>query len=168
MMEKTIRIAGTLLVALVAFSTSAQNIDRASATMPAAPDRWLVTPAEAQLYRGEDGFNEPPALRPRTATPQIDILRPAASADLKVKAPFPIAVAFKGLPDAAIDPATFRVLYGMLKIDISSRITKFVTVTKDGFSMDNAQIPAGKHRLTLQVKDEKQRVAERELRVEVE
>ena len=85
-----------------------------------------------------------------------------------MKAPFPIAVAFKGLPDAAIDPATFRVLYGMLKIDISSRITKFVTVTKDGFSMDNAQIPAGKHRLTLQVKDEKQRIAERELRVEVE
>ena len=41
-------------------------------------------------------------------------------------------------------------------------------MTKDGFAMDNAQISAGKHRLTLQVQDELKRMAERELRVEVE
>ena len=67
-----------------------------------------------------------------------------------------------------IDPASFKVLYGGFKLDITSRITKFVKVTKDGFAMDNAQIPAGKHRLTLQVQDEMKRMAERELRVEVE
>jgi hypothetical protein len=75
---------------------------------------------------------------------------------------------FKAQSDAAIDPGTFKIMYGALKFDITSRITKFVKVTPAGFSLDNAQIPAGKHRLTLQIQDEKQRVAERELRVEVE
>ena len=75
---------------------------------------------------------------------------------------------FKGQADTPIDPSTFKVMYGAFKIDITSRITKFVTVTKDGFALENAQIPPGKHRLTLQVLDEKQRLAERELRVEVE
>lgn len=132
------------------------------------PDGWLVSPMEAQEFKGEDGFNEQPALRARAVVPLIDIVKPEPVADLKVKAPFAISVLFKGQSDAPIDPATFKVMYGALKIDITSRITKFVTVTKDGFSLENAKIPVGKHRLTLQVMDEKQRIAERELRVEVE
>ena len=132
------------------------------------PKDWLVSPAEALSYQGEGGFNEQPALRARAVVPQIDILKPEPAADLKVKAPFAIAVLFKAQSDAAIDPSTFKVMYGAMKFDITSRITKFVKVTRDGFTLDNAQIPVGKHRLTLQVQDEKQRVAERELRVEVE
>jgi hypothetical protein len=128
----------------------------------------LVSGAEAREFGGEQGFNEPPPLRQRGATPLIDILKPEPAADLKVKAPFPISVQFRAQNDAAIDPSTFKVLYGALRMDITSRITKFVQVTAAGFALDNASIPAGKHRLTLQVKDEKQRVAERELRVEVE
>lgn len=133
-----------------------------------APRDWLISPAEALAYQGEGGFNEQPALRARSVVPQIDIIKPEPAVDLKVKAPFPISVLFKGQSDAAIDPSTFKVMYGALKFDITSRITKFVKVTPTGFSLDNAQIPVGKHRLTLQVQDEKQRVAERELRVEVE
>ena len=133
-----------------------------------APRDWLISPAEALAYQGEGGFNEQPALRARSVVPQIDIIKPEPAADLKVKAPFPISVLFKGQSDAAIDPSTFKVMYGALKFDIISRITKFVKVTPIGFSLDNAQIPVGKHRLTLQVQDEKQRVAECELRVEVE
>ena len=132
------------------------------------PKDWLVSPAEALSYQGENGFNEQPALRARAVVPQIDILKPEPAADLKVKAPFAIAVLFRAQSDAAIDPSTFKVMYGAMKFDITSRITKFVKVTREGFTLDNAQIPAGKHRLTLQVQDEKQRVAERELRVEVE
>lgn len=129
---------------------------------------WLVSPAEALDFKGEDGFNEQPALRVRAMVPQIDILKPVPVVDLKVKAPFPIAVLFKSQNDAAIDPATFKVMYGSLKLDITSRITKYVKITTEGFSLDNALIPQGKHRLILQVQDVKQRVAERELRLEVE
>ena len=131
-------------------------------------DAIVVTSSEAIEFKGEEGFNEPAALRPRAVVPLIDILKPETGPDNKLKAPFPITVAFKGQSDAPIDPSTFKVLYGALKIDITSRITKFVKVGKDGFTLDNAQIPQGKHRLTLQVQDEKQRTAERELRVEVE
>ncbi len=133
-----------------------------------AQSDWLVSPAEAVSYQGEAGFNEPAPLRARALIPQIDILKPDPVSDLKVKAPFAISVLFKGQSDAAIDPATFKVMYGAMKFDITSRITKFVKVTPTGFSFDKAQIPVGKHRLILQVQDEKQRVAERELRVEVE
>lgn len=132
------------------------------------PDGWLVSAAEAVEFQGEQGFNETPMLRPRSVVPLIDILKPQPAADLKVKAPFAISVLFKSQNDAAINPESFKVMYGALKIDITSRITKFVKVGKEGFSLDNAQIPPGRHRLILQVQDEKQRVAERELRVEVE
>ncbi len=135
---------------------------------PTGGGEWLVSPTEAREFRGEEGFNEQPALRARAVVPLIDILKPEPAVDLKVKAPFAIVVQFKGQADSPIDPSTFKVMYGALKIDITNRITKFVKVTKDGFSLDNAQIPVGKHRLTLQVVDEKQRLAERELRVEVE
>jgi hypothetical protein len=178
-----LRIALSLVIALCPVVAAAQTVGDgargktagspdntgAARVMPvSALDGWLISRAEAIDFKGEDGFNEPAALRPRALMPLIDILRPAAGPDNKVTAPFPIAVAFKGLADAPIDPNTFKVMYGALKIDITSRITKFVRVSKDGFTLENAQIPPGKHRLILQVQDEKQRVAERELRVEVE
>ena len=129
---------------------------------------WLVDAGEAVDFQGEKGFLEPAALRPRAAVPMIDILRPEPAEDLKVKTPFAIAVQFKSQADAPIDPSSFKVMYGALKFDITNRITKYVKVTKDGFTLENAQSPSGKHRLTLQVQDERQRLAERELRFEVE
>lgn len=132
------------------------------------PEGWLVDAGEALEFQGERGFNEPPALRPRNLMPLIDILKPETAPDLKLKAPFAISVQFKSQPDAPILPSTFKVLYGALKVDITQRITKFVQVTPAGFSFDEARIPPGRHRLILQVQDGKQRLAERELRIEVE
>ena len=119
-------------------------------------------------FKGEDGFNAEPTFRPSAVVPLVDLVRPEPVTDLRVKAPLAHAVQFNGQADAPLDPATFKMMYGALKLDITNRITKFVTVTKEGFSLENAKIPADKHRLTLQIQDEKQRVAERELRVEVE
>jgi hypothetical protein len=135
---------------------------------PDVADGWLVSPDEAQRFQGPQAFDEEPALRPRALVPVIDILKPELDADQKVRAPFAIAVQFHGQPDAAIVPGSFRVLYGALKIDITSRITQYVTVTEQGFTLENAKIPVGKHRLTLQVQDARQRVGERELRFEVQ
>ena len=170
----------TLLAAICACAAHAQGAgDQKAARKPPGysgggirgatlPAGWLVDVEEAKEFRGEDAYNEPPMLRPRAIMPLIEILKPAPAPDLKVKAPFAITVEFKAQSDAAIVPSTFKVLYGALKVDITQRITKFVQVTPAGFNFDNAQIPVGKHRLTLQVQDEKQRVAERELRFEVE
>ncbi len=161
--------ARLILAACVAFaSVSAVAQGAQQRALAAVPQDWLVTPGEAIEFKGEAGFYETPALRPRALVPLIDILKPEPAADLKVKAPFAITVQFKAQADAPIDPSTFKVMYGAFKLDITGRITKFVKVTKDGFSLENAQIPVGKHRLTLLVLDEKQRAAERELRFEVE
>ena len=128
---------------------------------------WLVSPTEAKEFGGEVGFNELPALRLRGAVPMIDIIKPEQADGLKVKIPFPIIVQFKAQADAPIDPTTFKVMYGTFKFDITGRVTKLVKVTKDGFSIEAAEIPPGRHRLILHVQDEKMRVAERELRLEV-
>jgi hypothetical protein len=154
------------LIAGSAISVCAQGLNGLNSSNPA--QAWLVTAEEAIQFKGEEGFDAQPSLRPRAVIPLIDIVKPEPAVDLKVKAPFAITVQFKGQPDAPIDPATFKVMYGALKLDITGRITKFVKVNKEGFSLENAQIPVGRHRLTLQVQDEKQRVAERELRFEVE
>ncbi len=152
----------TSIVQLMLWAAAGVSVGAAHA------QEWLVSPAEAREFKGEEGFLEPGALRPRAVLPLIDVVTPEAGPDLKVKTPFPISVRFKAQPDSSIDPTTFRVLYGALKLDITQRISKFVTITKEGFSYDSAKLPVGKHRLTLQVQDEKQRFAERELRFEVE
>ncbi|MFM9878839.1 MAG: hypothetical protein ACKVOO_00320 [Burkholderiaceae bacterium] len=153
-----------LLVAQVAWAQVA--VGRSAA--PLRTDGFLVDAAEAIAFQGEAGFLEPASLRPRAIVPQIDILKPVPVTDLKVKAPFAITVLFKGQPDSVIVPSTFRVLYGGLKIDITERLTKFIQVTPEGFTLENAKIPQGRHRLTLRVEDDKQRLAERDLRFEVE
>jgi hypothetical protein len=160
------------LTAAYAYPAWSQGINSGPKLTPrmlaAEPNGWLISPAEVLEFRGEEGFNERPALRPRGVAPVIEIIQPQPGPDLKVKAPFAITVQFIRQADAPIDPGSFKVLYGAFKLDITNRITKFVKVTREGFSLENAQIPLGKHRLTLQVQDEKLRMAERELRLEVE
>ena len=133
-----------------------------------AQELWLVNPAEAAEFQGEAGYLAQPALRARAVMPLIDILQPESLPEGKLKAPFPITVAFRAQNDSPIDIASFKVLYGALKFDITTRLTQFTQVSADGFKLDKANIPKGKHRLTLQIQDGKQRLAERELRIEVE
>lgn len=133
-----------------------------------AQESWLVNPAEAIQFEGEAGYLAQPALRARAVMPLIDILQPEPVPDAKLKAPFAIAVAFRPQNDAPIDVSSFKVLYGGLKFDITSRLTQYTQISAEGFKLDKANIPKGKHRLTLQIQDAKQRLAERELRIEVE
>ena len=158
---KTKTLPASLAAAALALSSLAQ-------AQHAAPSGWLIAPEEALQYQGEAGFLAPPALRPRAAMPQIDVLQPELVPEVKLKSPLSIAVAFKPQTDARIDVGTFKVLYGALKFDITSRLAQYTQVSAAGFKLDNANIPKGRHRLTLQVQDDKQRLAERELRIEVE
>jgi len=131
---------------------------------------WLVSPAEVLAFQGRAGFESEPLLQAKGLPPalSIDVYKPELGADFKVVAPFSIAVQFKPQPDAEVDPSTFRAFYGFMRLDITSRITKYVTITPAGFSLENANIPHGKHSLLLQVQDSKHRVAEKELKFEVQ
>lgn len=149
-----------LVACATAVSAQAENSPSSGA--------WLISPSEAIEFKGEEGFNAPPAKRTRSLLPVIDIVRPITAADLKVKAPFAVEVQFNSTKDAPVNPATFKVLYGAFKVDITNRITQFVKVTASGFSLEDAQIPVGKHRLILQITDVQQRTSERDLRIQVE
>ena len=78
-----------------------------------------------------------------------------------------IEVAFKAAPGTRIVPSTFRVLYGLLKIDLTDRMKKHASVTEQGVVVDQARMPAGQHRLILQVADDQGNTAEQELRLRV-
>jgi hypothetical protein len=130
----------------------------------------LVTAAEAQ-QEARAVASAPPEIRPRSVpgpkglVPSINVLSPAAGATpgAPVPAPLRIELAFKPAPGARIVPSTFRVLYGLLKIDLTERLRKHATVSESGVVVEGAQVPDGQHRLILQVADDQGNTAEREL-----
>ncbi len=58
---------------------------------------------------------------------------------------------------AEIDPTTFRVLYGWLGIDITDRLKEHANITPEGIRAENAELPEGRHELTLEIADTKGR-----------
>lgn len=131
------------------------------------PDGVLVTGAEASDFMGDAGFNQV-APRTRSLVPAIEILLPQIGADRKVATAFPISVRFRSQADAAMVPSTLKVLYGASRVDITSRIVKPGQVTPEGFTSAQVQVPRGKHLLVFQIEDERQRMAEVELRFEAQ
>ena len=131
----------------------------------------LITAAEAQQTAKAE-LEAPPEIRPRGAVipkgnaPGIRVLSPSA-AGTPVAAPLRIEVAFTPLPGTRIVPSSFRVLYGLLKIDLTERLRNHSTVTESGVVVDRAVVPDGQHRLILQVADDQGNTAEQELRFRV-
>lgn len=131
----------------------------------------LITAAEArQEARAE--LEAPPVIRsrqvptPRPNAPGIRVLSPNAPGT-PVAAPLRIELAFTPTPGTRIVPSTFRVLYGLLKIDLTERLRQHATVTESGVVVDRAVVPDGQHRLILQVADDQGNTAEQELRIRV-
>lgn len=129
----------------------------------------LITPTEAQQAAKAE-LDAPPEIRtrqlalPKGNVPGIRVLSPTTT---PVAAPLRIELAFTPTPGARIVPASFRVLYGLLKIDLTERMRKHATVTETGVVVDRASIPEGQHRLILQVADDLGNTAEQELRIRV-
>ena len=131
----------------------------------------LVT-AEEALREAEAVAAAPREVRTRglpvvkPGQPAIEVVKPTAAGN-EVSAPVRIEVAFKAAPGTRIVPSTFRVLYGLLKIDLTDRMKKHASVTEQGVVVDQARMPAGQHRLILQVADDQGNTAEQELRLRV-
>jgi hypothetical protein len=95
---------------------------------------------------------------PMPGAPLIQVRSPSIVEELK--APFPIRVEFKALEGAQVLPATFKVYYGLLKLDITDRVVRKVRVEPGGVAIEEADIPSGSHKLLLQIKDSKGRLGE--------
>lgn len=134
----------------------------------------LITPSEARQEAQAEAAAPPVAIAPRTRSltvpktnqPSIQVVTPTAPGEA-VSAPVRIELAFKPAPGTRIVPSTFRVLYGLLKIDLTDRLKKHATVTEEGVVVDRAQVPVGQHRLIMQVTDDQGNLAEQELRLRV-
>jgi hypothetical protein len=70
-------------------------------------------------------------------------------------------VRFEPTQPATINPESFRVKYGSLKLDITNRITAASKVTAEGIDVSEARLPKGAHRLLIEIEDSLGRVGER-------
>lgn len=102
------------------------------------------------------------------STPRIEIVSPDLSSGSTFQSPLRILVKFQTEDKAEIVPETFRAEYGGFHIDITGRLLKSAKVTKEGISVDKAELPPGNHRLVLKVQDSAERTAEREVRFTVQ
>lgn len=94
-------------------------------------------------------------LAPKTASvpgaPRIEILQPQI--DGPVASPTSIQLSFVPSSNSSVRPATFKVLYGRLRIDITQRLVSTTPITAEGLSVKEVSLPKGSHRLLLSIED---------------
>lgn len=117
-----------------------------------------------------DSQAAPPTLEARSVpvpgAPKIQLLAPDINA--AVPSPTRIQVKFEPGPAATINPESFKVRYGALKLDITSRITASAKVTAEGIDVSQAALPKGSHRLFIEIQDSQGRTAERRVEFTVQ
>ncbi|NDE00168.1 MAG: hypothetical protein EBZ91_00080 [Gammaproteobacteria bacterium] len=124
----------------------------------------LVTEAEMQasLAAPEPLF---PRFTPEPGAPRI--LVDAPKLNTSVSSPTTLKLRFEPETGTTIRPETFKVRYGSLRIDITARITGSTTVTEQGFAVDKAALPKGRHTLIVAIEDGVGRLSERQLQFEI-
>ena len=78
-----------------------------------------------------------------------------------IKAPVTLRITFRPQEGATIDPRTFRATYGWLGIDITHHIVAHAKLSASGLVANNASVPVGSYRVTLQIADNMHRVGRR-------
>jgi len=140
----------TFILALVSISCALSR--RAGA--------WtLITPEEFARDQSAPHIT-PRGLAPlRLGGPVIEVDRPDATKPITT----PVTIRLRFIPQggATIDVASFRVTYGWLHLDITSRILEHAQVNQSGLVATNADISSGKYSITLQIADNLHRVGTR-------
>jgi hypothetical protein len=130
----------------------------AAGTLQQAQAVLLVTEEEAAQSRAASTQLVARSPLPANA-PVIKLLAPdTASA---ITSPTRIELRFEPAPQASIRPETFRVFYGALKLDITSRLMANSKVSAQGLDVSEAHLPKGSHRLVLEVQDTAGRIGAR-------
>jgi hypothetical protein len=105
------------------------------------------------------------ALAPKDA-PLIELFAPKLAT--KISSPTPIELKFQPMPPSAVKPDTFRVLYGAFELDITKRILNVAQVTESGVFVQEANLPKGKHKLTMVIEDTAGRRGSKSIEFEVQ
>jgi hypothetical protein len=88
---------------------------------------------------------------PRSDTPAIRIEEPDLTRPVRL--PVNIRIRFQAATNARIDVSTLRVRYGFLGIDVTRRILAHARPTPAGVFVEDAELPKGRHRVTIQIAD---------------
>lgn len=127
----------------------------------------LVTPADVHAERLAPDAPRTRSM-PRPGAPAIRVLAPVQTeASAAVPAPLRIELAFEPVNGNRILPDSFRLQYGMLKLDLTERMRRHATISERGVLVERALMPDGLHRLFVQVSDDKGNQGEHEIRVRV-
>ena len=127
----------------------------------------LVTPEEAQRSQQAPPVVEAASSVPDPLAPMIAVVDPQKM-DKALKNPFRMEIDFKAQPGAQLDFSTFKAYYGAFKVDITDRLLKEATRTASGLRLSNVNVPSGSHKIVLRIKDDQNRMGERELYFKVE
>jgi hypothetical protein len=136
-----------------------------AAARPARAAPWALVSAEEAAASAALGL--PPVALSLTAgaAPRIEVLSPSETAALRP--PLSIRLRFAPAPGARVDPATFRALYGALRLDVTDRIRARARIDEQGLAAEEVALPAGQHRILLSVADDQGRRGERDFRLRV-
>ncbi|MCV2441070.1 hypothetical protein [Paucibacter sp. DJ2R-2] len=139
-----------------------------------AADFELVSPEQSRAEQaavaaaGPQADTSPlPVARTRSLRPRIVVLSPKSGIG-PLKSPIRFELLFEPSGEVKINPNTLKILYGFLKIDLTSKIRENAKISDTGILAEGAVIPKGDHKLLIQVADEFGRMAETELRFKVD
>jgi hypothetical protein len=129
-----------------------------AALIPLFPRTSVALESKTWTLLTEDEFGrensrphvEQPILAEATG-PTILVERP--DENKKVKSPVSVQISFRPHADAKIDKASLKVTYGFFGFDITKRIVEHAVLTESGLTADNAEIPPGKHSVTIEISE---------------
>lgn len=135
-----------LVVTATSFSASAQVL-------------YLVTDAEAKASQAAGGLLAARSAPPVAGAPRIDFIVPDLAQP--VSTPTKIDVRFTSTPPSEPLPDSFKAYYGAFRLDITKRLIGAAKVTKEGITVPQAVLPAGRHQLLLTITDTMGRESQR-------
>lgn len=119
-------------------------------SLTAFAEQFLVSVEEMNASNNAKPPFTAKSIAPKDA-PLIELSSPKLPA--LVNSPTPIELKFQSTPPSTVKPETFKVLYGSFEIDITKRILNVAKVTESGVSVQEANLPKGKHKLLMVVED---------------
>jgi hypothetical protein len=117
---------------------------------------WPLVTREQQRRENAAPHNQTAPAPSPSGAPTITIEEPEITRP--VRSPVNIRIRFQAAANARIAVNSLRVRYGRLGIDITRRILAHARPTPSGVFVEDAELPRGRHRVTIQIADNMGRV----------
>lgn len=155
--SSVIGLLGATLVGFAAGGACAQPFDAVTADEAAQAALATQRPASVpSITRGASG----------RVGPTIRVLAPPDPSTPQ-HPPLHLELAFVAASGRQIVPASFRVFYGPIRVDLTERLRRHATISAGGVVVDQAMMPEGLHRLYVQIADDRGAVSEHEIQIRV-